>query len=45
LLKRFRFVSDGKSAKMIETGRMRKTTGIIIDISDFPAAVKRRTLS
>ncbi len=37
-IKPFKFDSDGQSAKSIETGRMRKTTGIIIEISAFPAA-------
>ena len=38
-IKPFRFESDGQSANSIETGRIRKTTGIIMDISAFPAAV------
>jgi hypothetical protein len=41
-VKRFRFDSDGHSAKRIEIGRMRKTTGIIIEISDFPATSSTR---
>jgi hypothetical protein len=38
-IKPFRFESDGQSAKSIETGRIRKTTGIIMEISALPAAV------
>jgi len=34
----FKFVSEGHNAKRMEIGRIRKTTGIIIDISAFPAA-------
>jgi hypothetical protein len=33
-----RFDKDGQSAKSIETGRIRNTTGIIIEISALPAA-------
>lgn len=36
---------DGKSAKRMEIGRIRKTTGIIMLISAFPAAVSKRTRS
>ena len=38
-IKPFRFESDGHNANNIETGRIRKTTGIIIEISALPAAV------
>jgi hypothetical protein len=38
--KRFKDESEGQRAKRIEIGRIRKTTGIIIAISDFPAALK-----
>ena len=36
--KRLRFINEGHSAKSIEIGRIKKTTGIIIEISAFPAA-------
>ena len=38
-MKPFRFESEGQSAKSIETGKIRKTTGIIMEISALPAAV------
>jgi hypothetical protein len=38
--KRFNVESDGQRAKSIEIGSIRNTTGIIIAISDFPAALK-----
>jgi hypothetical protein len=38
-MKPFRFESDGQSANNIETGNIRKTTGIIMEISALPAAV------
>ena len=37
-MKPFKLDNEGQRAKSIETGRMRKTTGIIIEISAFPAA-------
>jgi hypothetical protein len=39
---KLRFVNDGHNAKRIEIGRMRKTTGIIIEISALPAAARIR---
>ena len=35
--KKFKCVSEGHRAKRTETGKMRKTTGIIIEISALPA--------
>jgi hypothetical protein len=39
-----RFVNEGHSAKRMEIGRIRNTTGIIIDISALPAAPITRFL-
>jgi hypothetical protein len=44
-LKRLRELREGKRAKRIEIGRIRKTTGIIMEISDFPAEVRILTRS
>ena len=40
--KRFKFESDGQSAKRIEIGRIRNTTGIIMESSAFEAAERTR---
>jgi hypothetical protein len=36
----FKFASDGQSAKRIEIGKIRNTTGTIIEISALAAAPK-----
>jgi hypothetical protein len=41
---RFRFDSEGQRAKRIEIGKMRNTTGTIMDISAFAAMAVMRFL-